>query len=1083
LAGWAGGAGRLDDHLVSLVGKEEDVVGRGIRNPIFASLGGFFSPTDGYRHAIVGTADGKVFEIFFNPATGTGRAYLACFEGILAADSFFSPDDGFSHVIVATPDGEIGETFYNQTGTFFSDALATFTDIVAVSGFYTDDDHYRHVIVATADGNLTEVFYHPSIGVHISEPPLARFNGIVDIAAFYTDDDKYRHVIVATTDGKITEVFYHPSIGVHISEPPLATFSGIVAIAGFYTSDDKYRHVIVATSDGNVTEVFYSSATGSHVSQPPLARFDNILGVAAFYTPDDGFRHALVALGNGSVIEVFYSSSAGSHISQPPLGVFAVDAPALDDISPGAANLDGNAAAVVTSNQVSTAGRSVSLAGSAGSLFVFNEKAGVWKNTGGASWTQLASSPLHADLFPPSSIAVDPADGNHIVAATGGGAFESRDGGAMWTPIAQTWGCGSSAIRAAAFAANSALLLATDCGIATRPAPNQAFSFYATASGVGSLSVAETAVWARAATELLVSKDNGTSWTPLLGGNATLQSLGPSSLAAFDDYVYMQTSVAGLGQCGAGNVLGVYNVATGTLATHPILRDGQQTCDGTGLGGHRRIRSFLRKDGALPDVVGPQGRRQLFFCAGQEVYQALGVDGSGNVTNWQLVLATTESGAATSSGGPPPLRIHADIWDFLIDTSIGGNTAWLAGDGGVYQIVLGTPFSFPESSGWARVIDGMHTHQAHMINVVPTNPVNRSRLAYPTADNEGWYRDTGMLVDPVPGWQVTVQGGNLGDANWSITDASAPRFALIVRNQELAAFINHHATPNIRFVSLLNFWKKKDANGNVQLAGGHFFPPGPTGMQFIPSPRRAGRFTTLDAVMMCDLPLIRYDAASDTNIPMLPGTPLGQDTGGQPVLLRNQTFDTSPDINASNAAGWSIEVPSFPNGAQGFYVTGSRSAPVYYTFTATALLRLDAGTWTTVATGVVAGAGFGPAFLNPFDSRVLYVITAGGIQVSNDGGHSFQPEPQLTALVAGGRNLPMSSLVQVAFNYSNPAEVVAGALSGVFYRNPAGRWANLTGLLPEPLSEITGVGIDNEAVYVSFDSRSIARVTGYRNAP
>jgi hypothetical protein len=60
--------------------------------------------------------------------------------------------------------------------------------------------------------------------VHVTQPVLATFSAIAGISAFYTGDDKFRHVIVTDTNGNVTEVFYHPTIGIHISEPPLATF-------------------------------------------------------------------------------------------------------------------------------------------------------------------------------------------------------------------------------------------------------------------------------------------------------------------------------------------------------------------------------------------------------------------------------------------------------------------------------------------------------------------------------------------------------------------------------------------------------------------------------------------------------------------------------------------------------------------------------------------------------------------------------------------------------------------------------------------------------------------------------------------
>jgi hypothetical protein len=1065
---------------------------KSIHDPIFSAVGGFFTSNDNYRHAIVGTTEGKVFEIFFTAVFAQGQAYLACFDAIVAADAFATPDDNFNHVVVATSDGNISEIFYNQTGTFFTTPpLANFSGILAVSGFFSTDDNFRHAVVATNDGNITEVFYHPTAGVHISEPPLANFQGVVSIAAFYAEDDHMRIVIVATSDGAIHEVFYRPDIGAHITQPALAKFTGIVDIAAFYTGDDRFRHVIVATKDGKITEVFYHPSIGVHISQPALANFENIAGIAGFYTGDDRFRHVIVATNDGAVTEVSYSPQAGSHVSQPPLGVFAVNPPTLEDISPDVSNLDANASAQLAANNISTAGRSVSIAGNADELFVFNEKAGVWKNSGGTDWSQLPQSPPIASLFPPSAITVDPNDGGHLVAGTENGAHETDDGGLTWQPIPQTWPCGSTAIRAVAFANNSALLLATDCGVATRPAAGQPFTFFSTAGQqVGALAVSETRLWAITPGSLYMSADNGTTWKQLLANNPTLATFDSTSLAAFDGFAYVQTSLAGLGGCGHGNVIGIYDVSTGTLTQQPVRASGSQTCDGTGLGGRRFIKSFVRKDPTLPAIVGPGGRLQLFFGAGQELYQALGMDNGGNVTNWSLVVATHGSGAKTSSSADPPVHIHADIWDFLIDTSADGTKAWVAGDGGVYENTLATPFTFPESEGWIRRFGGMHTHQAHMVTVIPTNPVNRSRLAYPSSDNDGWYRNASLLSASAPPWEVTNltnQRGSLGDANWSVADASSTRFILIVRHQESAAFINYNRSPDISFIKFLNFWMKKDSNGKPKPMAGHFFPSGPTAFQFIQSPKSDGRFPGLDAVMMCDLPLIRYDEATDTNVPMLPNTPLGQNTNGQPVLLRNSSFDANPDINASNAAGWTIEIPSFPPNTQGFYVTGSRAAPVYYSFTSSTLSRLDGTNWTTVATGLTASlavgpVSFGPAFVNPYDSNTLYVITPQSIKASVDGGKSFNAEAQLTALVAGSQNLPTPTLAQIGFNYDNPAEMVAGAASGVFYRNGSGQWVDLTWLLPRPLSLITGVGIDCEAIYVSFDSRSIARITSYRNA-
>src|SRR6185436_1172649 len=62
-----------------------------IINTPFA-LGGYFTP-DKFRHAIIGNRTGKLHEVFYNPQTGKGTSYLACFDEISCMDSFYTPDD------------------------------------------------------------------------------------------------------------------------------------------------------------------------------------------------------------------------------------------------------------------------------------------------------------------------------------------------------------------------------------------------------------------------------------------------------------------------------------------------------------------------------------------------------------------------------------------------------------------------------------------------------------------------------------------------------------------------------------------------------------------------------------------------------------------------------------------------------------------------------------------------------------------------------------------------------------------------------------------------------------------------------
>lgn len=67
-----------------------------VTDQIFSAVGGYFTTSDGFCHAVIATQERKVFEIFFNPQQGKGQSYLACFEMIVAADAFFTPDDNFN---------------------------------------------------------------------------------------------------------------------------------------------------------------------------------------------------------------------------------------------------------------------------------------------------------------------------------------------------------------------------------------------------------------------------------------------------------------------------------------------------------------------------------------------------------------------------------------------------------------------------------------------------------------------------------------------------------------------------------------------------------------------------------------------------------------------------------------------------------------------------------------------------------------------------------------------------------------------------------------------------------------------------
>ena len=52
-----------------------------------------------------------------------------------------------------------------------------------------------------------------------------------------------------------------------------------------------------------------------------------------------------------------------------------------------------------------------------------------------------------------------------------------------------------------------------------------------------------------------------------------------------------------------------------------------------------------------------------------------------------------------------------------------------------------------------------------------------------------------------------------------------------------------------------------------------------------------------------------------------------------------------------------------------------------------------------VDNGALAGGVNGPVFVNPYDANNIYAVIVRGVEVSNDGGQSFQADKELTSLV------------------------------------------------------------------------------------
>jgi hypothetical protein len=262
---------------------------------------GFFTPDDGFRHAIVATADGSIIELFYNPDQGQGDVVLSTQAGLCDICGFWSEDDQYRHVIFCTTSGAISEVFFHPSTGVGIAPLGNIPGAIRVAGFYSPDDQYRHAIVATVQGDVWEIFFHPKFGN--GQTLLGKFDGLVDIGAFYTADDQYRHVIVGQQDGTVSEIYYRPDVG--ISQVAIGNVVGLMRVSGYYAADDKFfnRRVTVLCVDGQVHELRFSPATGIVRS---VLFLSEALDLGSFYSSDDHYRHAILANKAGSAQELFF---------------------------------------------------------------------------------------------------------------------------------------------------------------------------------------------------------------------------------------------------------------------------------------------------------------------------------------------------------------------------------------------------------------------------------------------------------------------------------------------------------------------------------------------------------------------------------------------------------------------------------------------------------------------------------------------------------------------------------------------------------------------------------------------------------
>jgi len=294
--------------------------------PNLHSVSGHYSSGDQRHLAIVGTKNGKVHEIFWKSGQqgieGEDDLPVGFNRGsIIGVSSLYNSNDQRHVVIVGTAQGKIHEIFWKSTtvGIEGHDDLPVHFipgSIVGVSGFYNSSDQRHVVIVGTAQGKIHEIFWKSTtVGIEGHDDLPVNFvpGSIVGVSGLYNSSDQRHVVVVATTQGKIREIFWKSNtVGIEGQDDlPVSFHPGtIIAVSGFYSSADQRHVVLVATTDGNVYQIYWKSGMVGIDCHGPITQLtgSSIVSLGGFYSENDQFQHAIVGTADGKVHELWAKS-------------------------------------------------------------------------------------------------------------------------------------------------------------------------------------------------------------------------------------------------------------------------------------------------------------------------------------------------------------------------------------------------------------------------------------------------------------------------------------------------------------------------------------------------------------------------------------------------------------------------------------------------------------------------------------------------------------------------------------------------------------------------------------------------------
>jgi hypothetical protein len=279
------------------------------------AVAGYSDPS--YQHAIVGTGDGKVTEIWWQGSGGTGQGTLTQFtSGIVGLAAFYA-DDGYHHAIVGTDDGNVTELWWQGDGVVGRGVLAHMNSpIKAVAGYFAEETN--NAIVATADGTITQIWWQGSAAP--GQGAIAHFDIPVVGLTGYAAPDGYEHVFVANAYGLVTELYWQgPDPAAQGAQMQLDAYpwNSVVGLGGYYAAADGLQHVIAATTDGTLREFFWSP--GNPILRDDLTNVNVIVPVIGAYYDPSGYQHVIVGTSEGDVHEVYWKPRAHRQTGPRPI--------------------------------------------------------------------------------------------------------------------------------------------------------------------------------------------------------------------------------------------------------------------------------------------------------------------------------------------------------------------------------------------------------------------------------------------------------------------------------------------------------------------------------------------------------------------------------------------------------------------------------------------------------------------------------------------------------------------------------------------------------------------------------------------